>query len=79
MCCPGNEPEVKMVTGKRAFQFSCLVLLEAWQEIKREWTRVDHVMNKMVEFQELRDEVRALVVSNQHLYDKVCHLERRER
>ena len=36
-------------------------------------------MNKMVEFQELRDEVRALVVSNQHLYDKVCHLERRER
>ena len=36
MCRKGVEPEAKMVTGERAFQFACLVALEMWREVMKE-------------------------------------------
>ena len=36
MCHQCVNAEAKMVTGEQAIQFSCLVVLEMWKEVKRE-------------------------------------------
>ena len=57
MCCKGIEPEVKMVTGKWVFQFGHLVALEMWREVIKERRRLDWLMDKLVEFKELKVDV----------------------
>ena len=53
MCRQGTNPEVKMVTGERAFQFGRLVALEMWREVTKERRRLDRLMDKLVEFEEM--------------------------
>ena len=54
MCRQGTDPEVKMVTGERAFQFGRLVMLEMWREVMKERRRLDRLMDKLVEFEEMK-------------------------
>ena len=59
MCHWGVDPEVKMVTGEWAFQFGRLVALEMWREVTKERKRLDWLMDKLVEFEEMKVGVRA--------------------
>ena len=52
MCQKGVDPEAKMVTSERAFQFGHLVALEMWREVTKERRRFNHLMDKLVKFKE---------------------------
>ena len=75
MCRRGSDPEVKMVTGERAFQFGRLVALEMWREVTKERKRLDWLMNKLVEFEELKAGMRELTEMNLDLVCRVSRLE----
>ena len=75
MCCRGSDPEVKMVTGEWAFQFGRLVALEMWREVTKERRRLDRLMDKLVEFEELKAGMRELTEMNLDLVRRVLRLE----
>ena len=75
MCHRGSDPEVKMVTGERAFQFGRLVALEMWREVTKERRRLDRLMDKLVEFEELKAGMRELTEMNLDLVRQVSRLE----
>ena len=75
MCRRGSDPEVKMVTGERAFQFGRLVALEMWREVTKERRRLDRLMDKLVEFEELKAGMRELTEMNLDLVRRVSRLE----
>ena len=75
MCRQGSDPEVKMVTGERAFQFGRLVALEMWREVTKERKRLDRLMDKLVEFEELKMGMRELTEMNLDLVRRVLRLE----
>ena len=75
MCRWGSDPEVKMVTGERAFQFGRLVALEMWREVTKERKRLDWLMDKLVEFEELKAGMRELTEMNLDLVCRVSRLE----
>ena len=58
-----------MVTGERAFQFGRLVALEMWREVMKERRRLDRLMDKLVEFKEMKDLMQELTEMN---LDLVC-------
>ena len=74
MCCQGTDPEVKMVTREQAFQFGRLVALEMWREVMKE-RRLDWLMDKLVEFEELKAGMRELTEMNLDLVHRVSRLE----
>ena len=75
MCRWGSGPEVKMVTGERAFQFGRLVALEMWREVMKERRRLDRLMDKLVEFEELKAGMWELTEMNLGLVRRVSRLE----
>ena len=75
MCHQGIDPEVKMVTGERAFQFGRLVALEMWREVMKERRRLNWLMDKLVEFEELKAGMRELTEMNLNLVHWVSRLE----
>ena len=75
MCRRGSDPEVKMVTGEQAFQFGRLVALEMWREVTKERRRLDRLMDKLVEFEELKAGMRELTEMNLDLVRRVSRLE----
>ena len=75
MCRRGLDPEVKMVTRERAFQFGRLVALEMWREVSKERKRLDRLMDKLVEFEELKAGMRELTEMNLDLVRRVSRLE----
>ena len=74
MCRRGSDPEVKMMTGERAFQFGRLVALEMWREVMKE-RRLDQLMDKLVEFEELKVGMWELMEMNLDLVRRVSRLE----
>ena len=75
MCCQGSEPEVKMVTREQAFQFGRLVALEMWREVTKERRRLDQLMDKLVEFKEMKAGMWELTEMNLDLVHQVSRLE----
>ena len=75
MCRRGTDPEVKMVTGEQAFQFGRLVALEMWREVMKERRRLDQLMDKLVEFEELKAGMQELTKMNLDLVRRVSRLE----
>ena len=75
MCHRGTDPEVKMVTGEWAFQFGRLVTLEMWREVTKERKRLDRLMDKLIEFEELKAGMRELTEMNLDLVRRVLRLE----
>ena len=75
MCCWDSEPEVKMVTGEWAFQFGRLVVLEMWREVMKERRRLDRLMDKLVEFEEMKVGMWELTEMNLDLVCQVLRLE----
>ena len=71
MCRWGVDPEAKMVTGERAFQFGRLVALEMWQEVTKERRRLDRLMDKLVEFEEMKASMQELMEMNLDLVHQV--------
>ena len=75
MCRWGNKPKVKMVAGEWVFQFTRLVVLEMWKEVKRERMQTNQLMDQLVEFKGMKGsmkEASGLIVD---LQQRVCHLE----
>ena len=64
-----------MVTGERAFQFGRLVVLEMWREVMKERRRLDRLMDKLVEFEEMKVGMRELTEMNLDLVRWVLRLE----
>ena len=64
-----------MVTGKRAFQFGRLVALEMWREVTKERRRLNRLMDKLVEFEEMKAGMRELTEMNLDLVHWVSRLE----
>ena len=64
-----------MVTGEQAFQFGRLVALEMWREVTKERRRLDRLMDKLVEFEELKSGMWELTEMN---LDLVCWVSRLE-
>ena len=75
MCRRGLDPEVKMVTREWAFQFGRLVALEMWREVTKERRRLDRLMDKLVEFEELKAGMWELTEMNLDLVHRVLRLE----
>ena len=75
MCRQGSEPEVKMVTREQAFQFGRLVALEMWREVTKERRRLDWLMDKLVEFEEMKVGMRELTEMYLDLVHRVLRLE----
>ena len=75
MCHRGTDPDVKMVTGERAFQFGRLVALEMWREVTKERRRLEWLMDKLVEFEELKVGMWELTEMNLDLVCRVSRLE----
>ena len=75
MCRWGLDPEVKMVTRERAFQFGRLVALEMWREVTKERRRLNQLMDKLVEFEELKVGMQELTEMNLNLVRQVSRLE----
>ena len=75
MHCWGTDPEVKMVTGEWAFQFGGLVALEMWREVTKERRRLDRLMDKLVEFEEMKAGMQELTEMNLDLVHRVSRLE----
>ena len=76
MCHWGNEPELKMLNGEQAFQFTHLVALEMWKEVKRERTQTDQLIDQLVEFEEMKGSMKE-ALEWIDLQQRVCHLEER--
>ena len=64
-----------MVTEERAFQFGRLVALEMWREVTKEKRRLDWLMDKLVEFEEIKAGMWELTEMN---LDLVCQVSRLE-
>ena len=64
-----------MVTGEQAFQFGCLVALEMWREVMKERRRLNRLMDKLVEFEELKAGMWELTEMNLNLVRQVSELE----
>ena len=79
MCCWGNEVGTKMVTGEQAFQFTHLVMLELWEKVKKERTWIDWLVDKLIEFKDLKFNMKELTELNLDLQQRVCWLEKRVR
>ena len=60
---------------QRAFQFGRLVALEMWREVTKERRRLDRLMDKLVEFEELKAGMRELTEMNLDLVHQVLRLE----
>ena len=75
MCCRGVDLEVKMVTGEQVFQFGHLVALEMWREVIKERRHLDWLMDKLVEFKEMKVGMWELMEMN---LDLVCQVSRLE-
>ena len=75
MCRWGVDPKAKMVTGEQAFQFGRLVALEMWREVTKERRRLDCLMDKLVEFKEMKDLMGELMEMNLDLVHQVGVLE----
>ena len=75
MCCRGTDPKVKMVTRERAFQFGQLVALEMWREVMKERRRLNRLMDKLVEFEEMKVGIQVLTEMNLDLVRWVLRLE----
>ena len=75
MCRWGTDPKVRMVTGERAFQFGRLVALEMWREVTKERRRLNRLMDKLVEFEEVKAGIWELTEMNLDLVRRVSRLE----
>ena len=75
MCHQGVDLEAKMVTGDQAFQFGCLVALEMWREVTKDRRCLDWLMDKLVEFEEMKVGMRELMEMNLNLVHRVSRLE----
>ena len=64
-----------MVTREWAFQFGRLVALEMWREVMEGRRRLNHLMDKLVEFEELKAGMRELTEMNLDLVRQVSRLE----
>ena len=64
-----------MVTGKWAFQFGCLVALEMWREVTKERRHLNHLMDKLVKFEEMKVGMQELIKMNLNLVHQVSVLE----
>lgn len=68
-----------MVTGEQAFQFTHLVMLELWEKVKKERTWIDWLVDKLIEFKDLKFNMKELTELNLDLQQRVCWLEKRVR
>ena len=75
MCHWGVDLEVKMVTGEQVFQFGHLVALEMWREVMKERRHLDWLMDKLVEFEEMKAGMWELMEMNLNLVRQVSRLE----
>ena len=75
MCRWGVDPEVKMVMGERAFQFGRLVTLEMWREVPKVRRQLNHLMDWLAEFKEMKAGMQELAEMN---LDLVCWVSRLE-
>ena len=64
-----------MVTSEWVFQFSRLVALEMWRELTKEQRRLDQLMDKLVEFEEMKAGMQELTEMNLNLVRQVSVLE----
>ena len=64
-----------MVTGEWAFQFRRLVMLEMWREVTKERRRLNRLMDKLVEFEEMKVGMWELTEMNLNLVCQVSRLE----
>ena len=64
-----------MVMGEWAFQFRRFVAVEMWREVTKERRRLDHLVDKLVEFEEMKAGMRELMEMNLNLVCQVSRLE----